>query len=67
MNYKENYGKSKTRSSQNEKIPFSNLRTSMQSDLDVYKSSLELQNSSNSQVRSLQDKYTKDKHELEEV
>jgi hypothetical protein len=39
----------------------------MQSDLSVYKSSLEQQNHSHSQLRSAQEKLTRDKIELEEV
>lgn len=39
----------------------------MQSDLSVYKSSLEQQNNSSVQLRSLQEKYTREKNELEEV
>jgi len=39
----------------------------MQADLGVYKSSLEQQNYSNSQLRALQEKSTREKNELEEV
>jgi hypothetical protein len=39
----------------------------MQSDLGVYKSSLEQQNNSYSQLRSAQEKLTREKNELEEV
>jgi hypothetical protein len=39
----------------------------MQSDLGVYKSSLEQQSHTNSQIRSAQEKLTREKNELEEV
>jgi len=39
----------------------------MQTDLSVYKSSLEQQHNSNVQLRSLQEKLTREKNELEEV
>jgi hypothetical protein len=39
----------------------------MQSDLGVYKSSLEQQSNLNSQFRSMQEKLTREKNELEEV
>ncbi len=65
MNFKENYGKKNNLTSQ--QTNFSNFRTSMQSDLDVYKSTLEQQSNVASQLRSLQDKITRDKNEYEEV
>jgi hypothetical protein len=46
---------------------FLHYRTSMQSDLDVYKSALEQQSNADAQVRSLQDKLKRDKNEFEEV
>lgn len=39
----------------------------MQSDFNTYKNSLEQQNHSYAQYRSIQEKLTKDKNELEEV
>ncbi|CAF2331498.1 unnamed protein product [Rotaria sp. Silwood2] len=42
------------------------LRESMQSDLNVYKNTLDQQNNSNAQIRSLQDKHSRDKSEFEE-
>ncbi len=51
----------------NQQTNFSNFRISMQSDLDVYKGTLEQQSNVASQLRSLQDKITRDKNEFEEV
>ncbi|UJR33878.1 hypothetical protein I4U23_021299 [Adineta vaga] len=42
------------------------LRASMQSDLDVFKGTLEQQNNVNAQLRSLQDKLTREKNSFEE-
>jgi hypothetical protein len=39
----------------------------MQTDLNVYKSTVEQQSNVNAQLRSLQDKITRDKNEFEEV
>lgn len=39
----------------------------MKSDLNVYKSSLEQQNHSYAQLRTMQEQLTKDKNELEDV
>ncbi len=44
-----------------------NYRASMQTDLNVYKSTVEQQSNVNAQLRSLQDKITRDKNEFEEV
>jgi hypothetical protein len=43
------------------------FRASMQSDLDVYKNTLDQQSNANSQFRALQEKVTRDKTEFEEV
>jgi len=68
MNFKENYGIIKEKKNlTSQQMNFSNFRISMQSDLDVYKSTLEQQSNVASQLRSLQDKITRDKNEYEEV
>ena len=67
MNLKENYSiKNISQKETNNLLSF-NYRTSMQTDLNVYKSTVEQQSNVNAQLRSLQDKITRDKNEFEEV